>query len=138
MRISKWDDEHIWFEDGTTITYEYVQDCYECNYADFSILDIFYQGEEFNGIKIETIDELGFKLILLESEDWGFPHWTSKKIITIPCYSEQNGFYSTNLTIVITDPDGNKKKYDLECLWVDEDNWNKDPDISWEKESKEN
>lgn len=143
MKIQKWDEDKVLFEDGTTITYEHDADCCEWNWADFSVLDVFYHGEEFDGVKIETVDEMGFKLMLLKKHrcTWGWHkgtpshYWSLVQTVVIPCYSDQNGYYSTNLRIVVTDPDGTKMKYDLECL-LREDGTQEQPDFHWEKEEE--
>lgn len=117
MKIKGWDDWHIWFEDGATITYEHNQDCCEMNYADFSVLDVFYHGEEFDGCRIEVVDKMGFCLVFL---DCCWQSWEKSMAVFIPCYSVQNGYYSTDLTIVVTladaESDGARKEYPLQCL----------------------
>lgn len=34
MKITKWDDDRIYFSDGSTISYQHEQDCCEYNYTD--------------------------------------------------------------------------------------------------------
>lgn len=46
MKIEKWNDDYIWFTDGSTISYDHCSDCCELNWADFSVLEVFYQDEE--------------------------------------------------------------------------------------------
>jgi len=66
------------------------EDCCECNYADFSILNpnvINYDYDFNEELEFVAVDELGFKF----GSDG---HW-----IFIPCYSEQNGYYTTKINI---------------------------------------
>lgn len=95
MRIAKYDDNKIEFSDGSTITYEHEQDCCEVNWADFSVLEVFYKGEEFEDYKVKPIED-GFLLILEGVEPSKRSH-----SIYIPCYSDQNGYYSSDLTITV-------------------------------------
>lgn len=79
------------------------QDCCEHVYADFSVMK--YHADELKGqwvreIVIKGVEEMGFAL-----------HLGSKKIF-VPCYNSQNGYYSSNLAIVITE-DGVKTEIDL-------------------------
>ena len=90
MKISRVTDEAIIFDNGKQITFDHPQDCCEWNYADFSILTpnvIFYDYNFSTKLEFEEVDELGFKF----GSDG---HW-----IFIPCYSEQNGYYTTEIDI---------------------------------------
>lgn len=128
MKITKWDEDRIYFSDGSTISYQHEPDCCEYNWADFSILEVFYQQEEFVNFDIIPVEDYGF-LLSLEfkqipisplSDKWCYDYTPTKKIF-IPCYSDQNGYYSTELTIVVYRPDAKglelnwKKEYPLYC-----------------------
>ena len=124
MKITKWDDDRIYFSDGSTISYHHVQDCCESNWADFSVLEIHYRQEEFVNFDIIPVEDLGF-ILSLESEqipfspisflgEWGHYYTPNKKIL-IPCYSDQNGYYSTNLIIDVDRPDETNLEYPLNC-----------------------
>lgn len=108
MKITKWDDDRIYFSDGSTISYQHEQDCCEYNYADFSVLDVMLGHDkdytEFDSFKINAVDYGGFliKLKLPDNRILCGPY----RNIFIPCYSEQNGYYTTNITIVYSDKDG--------------------------------
>lgn len=122
MKIEKWNDDYIWFTDGTTISYDHRQDCCEHNWADFSVLDVFYQGEEFDDFEIIPVDGCGFLLSLkLSTPDpwhtkfaWSQDDATTKKIL-IPCYSDQNGYYSTDLVIIVHRPGRELTTVYLDC-----------------------
>jgi len=92
MRIESWNDEEIRFSDGSTITFGHDQDCCEWNYADFTVLEVFYDGCEFSEYRVEPCED-GFLLKLLCGVIW--------KAIFIPCYSYQNGYYSSDVDIYI-------------------------------------
>lgn len=97
MWIESFDDDHVTFTDGSYITYVHLQDCCEHNWADFSVLDVFYNGEEFYDYYITPVDGAGFNLHLV-LDLYGRHH-----TIFVPCYSVQNGYYSDNLDIIIHD-----------------------------------
>ena len=90
MHIIKVTDEAIIFDNGCEITYDHDQDCCEYNWADFSVLtpDVINYDYDFpKNLKFRGVAEAGFK--------FGCPgHW-----IFIPCYSDQNGYYSSDIDI---------------------------------------
>ena len=90
MKISTVTDQAIFFDNGNTITYNHEQDCCECNYADFSVLNentINYDYAFNENLEFKKIDKSGF---MFGSEG----RW-----IFIPCYSSQNGYYSDDIDI---------------------------------------
>lgn len=101
MKITKWDDDRITFDDGSYISYDHEQDCCEYNYADFSVLDVMLGSNkdyvEFDSFEIVAVDDGGFliKLRLADSRVLYGPYYN----IFIPCYSVQNGYYSSDLVI---------------------------------------
>ena len=117
MKIKSWNDDYIFFTDGSTISYDHFQACYEYNWADFSVLEIFYQDEEFDDFEVIPADDCGFLLELKQRNTelwWDYDYIPTKKIF-IPCYSEQNGYYSSDLTIIIRGPEREPKDIDLNC-----------------------
>ena len=107
MKIVKWTDNRVYFSDDTYITYDHLQDCCEYNYADFSVLDVMYHDEEFESYKIETVEEAGFLLKLYQDDgDKLIPYGRTGYLnIFIPCYSDQNGYYTSRLDIYCYDKD---------------------------------
>jgi hypothetical protein len=101
MRVQVRDEESIVFDNGTVITYSHNQDCCEYNFADFSQLD--NTGfDEFNfpdKLTIEIVDEFGFRVN-------GF---------FIPCYSDQNGYYSSDIDICVSYPDETYSNFNFCC-----------------------
>ena len=84
----------IRFDDGTAITAFHAQDCCEHNYADCEQLDDIARNTDFDTSRLE-IDIL---------QDQGFRFGNKPfNMHFVPCYSEQNGYYSTNLDIFIND-----------------------------------
>lgn len=125
MKIEKWDSKHIYFTDGSTISYNhekdngiyfYVDDYRETNWADFSVLETSYNDEEFRTFRIEPINHYGFLLILelLVHDLWYHDYIPTKKIF-IPCYSDQNGYHDKGLMITTKRPSGTIEEEYLEC-----------------------
>ena len=89
-RIKEVTDGHILFYDGTEITYYHEQYCCEWNYADFQQLEEAAFSEDFdtNNLRYEFVAESGFRF-----------GSNSMRMYFIPCYSEQNSFYGTDIEI---------------------------------------
>lgn len=91
MKIKAVTDEYIEFTNGNKITYSHLHDCCEDNYADFR------QIEE-SAFDYEFTEPLVFEM----AKDQGFRFGNYKYVSNmyfIPCYSYQNGYYSTDLEI---------------------------------------
>lgn len=94
MKIKEIADEKIVFDNGDIISYDHIQDCCEFNYADFESLEDPYYGAchtEFN------------TPILFETAVGGFRFSNEGKMFYVPCYSEQNGYYTADLDIYYND-----------------------------------
>ena len=90
MKIKEITYEHILFDDGSKITYDHEPDCCETNYADFEQLDTIARRTEFDSdLVFETVDFVGFRF-------GNKPN----KMFFVPCYSNQNGYYSNELEIL--------------------------------------
>jgi len=84
------------------------QDCCENVYAEFNVIK--YQkediiGKEYKELVIKSVDELGFILCF-------YRDWEESEKVFIPCYNEQNGYYSSELELIIN-YDGVKTKIDI-------------------------
>ena len=90
MKIQQVTDEAIIFDNGNTITFDHEQDCCEYNYADFSILN-----ENVVNYDYDFKENLKFKAV----EGMGFKFGSDGRWIFIPCYSEQNGYYTEEIDI---------------------------------------
>lgn len=91
MKIVEVTDEHILFDNGHKITFDHEQDCCEYNYADFSQLT-----PETVGYDAEFTEPLDFAFLCGKGFLFGN---LGKAMIFVPCYSEQNGYYSTEIDI---------------------------------------
>ena len=90
MKIQRVTDEAIIFDNGNTITFDHEQDCCEYNYADFSILNenvVNYNYDFKENLKFRAVEGMGFKF------------GSDGRWIFIPCYSEQNGYYTEEIDI---------------------------------------
>ena len=90
----------IKLKDGTTIKDFHIQDCCESVCADFEALE----DTTFNP------DDITYETLEIDTNlDHGF-------IINgyfVPCYDIQNGYYSGNLELIITKPNGEKECIDI-------------------------
>lgn len=89
MKIKSIDHQSITFTDGQTITHEHDQDCCETNYADFS-----NAKDEIGDYDFES------PLLFEAVKDYGFRFGDSRTMFSIPCYSCQNGYYSSDVDIL--------------------------------------
>lgn len=92
MKIVNVDGDGIYFDNNKAITYYHKKDCCEHNYADFEQIDDLALQAEF--------DE---NLIFKPLEGFGFRFGNEDKMFFIPCYSEQNGYYSSDIKIYYND-----------------------------------
>ena len=99
IEITDVNDDGITFSDGSCIEFDHDQDCCEYNYADFRQLDDLARVYKFkHPILFEAV------------EDSGFRFGDSRSMFFVPCYSYQNGYYSSNVDIYYTTPDRGKVK----------------------------
>ena len=83
-------EESIEFSNGKKLTFDHMEDCYEYNYADFTQIDdlaldmTFYENE----LVFEAVKECGIRF----GNRGG-------NMVFIPCYSDQNGYYTTSVDI---------------------------------------
>ena len=88
MKIASITGERITFDNGNFIEYYHEADCCEDNYADFKQLDDIAKKHNFDeNLKFEAVDGFGFRF------------GNRKQMFFVPCYSEQNGYYSSNIEI---------------------------------------
>lgn len=92
MRITKVSSYGILFDTGDNITCYHEQNCCEHNYADFMQLDDIARNTEFKKpLTFEFVDGSGFRF------------GNENKMFFVPCYSDQNGYYSTAIDILFND-----------------------------------
>lgn len=101
--------DHIKFDNGFTLDSDHQQDCCEHHYLDFSYVNL----EEVKDLEFDLsndnffkkIDGYGIELIPIT----GFS-------VKIPGYGSNNGYYSTELELTLSGPQGSFKAYDIsEC-----------------------
>lgn len=91
IRITEITDMAITFSDGSRITFDHEQDCCEWNYADFEQLDDLARSYEFHlPLLFESVPGSGFR--------FGDSH----RQFFVPCYSDQNGYYTDWIDIYYT------------------------------------
>jgi hypothetical protein len=92
ITISNITDEAIIFSDGSTITFDHNQDCCEWNYADFSQIEDEARIHKFLlPLRFEAVENAGFRF------------GDGRRMFFIPCYSEQNGYYTDEIDIYYRD-----------------------------------
>lgn len=88
-KIKEINDEMILFDDGSKITYDHERDCCEHNYADFEQIDDIAKNTDFDT-----------RAMIFEAvEDSGFRFGNENKMFFVPCYSDQNGYYTAEIDI---------------------------------------
>lgn len=108
MRIKEITDERITFDNGNYIGYDHEQDCCECNYADFD-----YLRDEAGIMNYDFPEELVFEIV----SDSGFRFGSAYRRFFVPCYSYQNGYYSSDIDIYYNTENGdNLYTANVECL----------------------
>ena len=82
----------ILFDDGSTITCDHDQECCEYNYADFTQIDTIARATNFD------------KNLTFRKCNGGFRFGNyPERMFFVPCYSEQNGYYSSQVDIYFND-----------------------------------
>lgn len=102
-------NECLIFDNGFELYSYHEQYCCENHYMSMSDLTL----EDFEGLEFDLSNDDFFERIegygiALKPKN-GFP-------VRIPAYGKNNGYYSSNLSLVISGEDGFKKIYDItEC-----------------------
>ena len=108
--------ETLEFEDGITLTSEHKTECCEDHYlslADLTLAD--FEGLEFDLTYenfFERIEGYGIALIPIS----GFP-------VRIPGYGSNNGWYSDNIDLVLSDGRDLSLLFDVSGCQVIDDKW---------------
>ena len=88
MKTKEIKDNAIIFDNGNLLFYTHENDCCEYNYADFRQLDDIALSYDFDeDLFLEPVDEAGFRF------------GDSRAMHFVPCYSVQNGYYSSDIVI---------------------------------------
>jgi len=108
VKIDKAMDKII-FSDGSTLESNHERDCCESHYLSLSNLEMI----DFDGLEFNLTGENFFNRI----EDYGIALVPVKGYsVNIPGYGYNNGYYSSNLVLVLSRPEGGITTYDItEC-----------------------
>lgn len=88
MKIKEITKEEIVFDNGSRIWFDQEYDDCAYNYADFYQIDDIVREWEFDeNLKFELCSGSGFRF------------GNEGRMIFVPCYSYQNGYYSTEINI---------------------------------------
>lgn len=90
MKIKSITDERITFDDNSFISFRHFQECSEENYAYFE-----YLVDECGVMDYDFDPELKFEAV----EGSGFSFGDDNRMFFVPCYSDQNGYYSDEISI---------------------------------------
>lgn len=87
IKISRICWNRLVFSDGVDICSFQAPEDYGYHYAAFTSIDDIAKEWEFE------------HPIIFEKCDWGFRFGNKDKMVFVPCYSEQNGYYSYSVDI---------------------------------------
>ena len=115
LKVVKIDSDTLEFDNGVKLYSDHDQDCCESHYLDFSDLSLSdFEGLEFdltNENFFDRIDDYGIKLNPIH----GLP-------VRVPGYGYNSGYYSSDLSLVISKDDEFVKRFDIsDCQFID---WN--------------
>ena len=107
-------EDFIEFDNGLYLESYHQNDCCEHHYLYFKDLDI----DDFKGLEFDLIGEDFFERV----EGYGIE---LKPIVghpvRIPGYGSNNGYYSSNLSLVLTNRNGNQRVFDIsECQVIND------------------
>ena len=114
VKVAKVNSENIEFDNGWTLSSDHSQDCCESHYLSFQDLTLSdFEGLEFNLANEEffkRIDGYGIELVPV------FGH-----SVRVPGYGYNNGYYSSDLDLILTDTNNNEViRLDIsECQNID-------------------
>ena len=108
LKVIKIDNDSIIFENGFSLTHNHHQDCCETHYLSMSDLTM----EDFDGLEFDLSGDDFFKRI----PEYGIELVPIKGYsIKIPGYGYNNGYYSSNLELILSGEEF-EKMYDIsEC-----------------------
>ena len=112
-KVTKVTSDYIEFDNKVQLFSDHRQDCCESHYLDFSNLSLSdFEGLEFNLNNDEffkRIEDFGIELRPIN----GFP-------VRIPGYGYNNGYYSSNLSLILKGKNF-EKRFDIEECQVIKD-----------------
>ena len=106
MKVVSIDNETIVFEDGTKLCSYHEQDCCESHWLDFEHLQL----SDFDGLDFDLSNDDFFEKI----EGYGIAlKPTNGHPVRIAGYGSNNGYYTTNLTLVVQKGRTNTREFDI-------------------------
>ena len=115
LKVVSFDNDCIVFDNGVMLYSEHEQDCCEHHYLSFGDLT----KEDFEDVRFDLTNDSFFNRV----EDYGIELIPIiGHPIRIPAYGENNGYYSSDLTLILEDSNHKiLRKWDItECQDV---NW---------------
>ena len=115
LKVVKLENDEIHFENGVRLYAYHCPDCCEHHYLSMDDLTM----DDFVGLEFDLTNDNFFKRI----EDYGIELVpTNGHSVKIPGYGSNNGYYSSDLDLVLTDGKDFTKNYDIsECQDIDWD-----------------
>ena len=112
-KVVKIDSDGLEFENGVKLYSDHCHDCCESHFLSFSDIKL----DDFDGLEFDLSNDNFFTRI----PDYGIQLNPIKGYpVRIPGYGSNNGYYSSNLDLVLTDDKGFTKYYDIsECQDID-------------------
>ena len=108
MRIVSTDYNKVVFDNNYQISCSHQPDCCEYNYADFQQLDD-------EAINYDYAENLLFEIV----DGHGFRFGDKRRLFFVPCYSEQNGYYSSDIDIqYYNDKNEIISHFNVNCEWI--------------------
>ena len=110
LKAVKIENDELVFNDGSRLLSDHDQDCCENHYLDFADLNI----DDFEGLEFDLTKDDFFNRV----EDYGIELKPIKgHSVKVPGYGSQNGYYGSNIELIIKDINGKTvKSYDVsEC-----------------------
>ena len=104
MKIKEIKEDGIIFDNGYELEYYHEQDCCEHVYADFDILSNYNlstkTGKTINIKEIDFKEELEELIEGIQEQGFNMISKIEEKFF-VPCYNEQNGYYSSELELIL-------------------------------------
>ena len=109
LRVIKLEDEGITFDNGVQLSSNHDQDCCEQHYLSFTDLVL----ADFDGLQFDLTKDTFFKRVLGYGIELIPINWHP---VRVAGYGSNNGYYSSELTLVLTDEKRSIKYFDItEC-----------------------
>lgn len=104
LKVVEVGSDFLIFDNGIKLKSEHDQDCCENHYLCFNDLSI----EDFEGLEFDLSNDDFFERI----KDYGIAlNPLNGYPIRVPGYGYNNGYYSSNLSLLLIDKEGNELKY---------------------------